>query len=77
MPDLDALYSKNANNMKASVIRELLKLTNQPGIISFAGGLPAPQTFPVEGLRAAADRVFSTRASPRPCSTAPPRATTS
>jgi 2-aminoadipate transaminase len=62
MPDLDALYSKNANNMKASVIRELLKLTNQPGIISFAGGLPAPQTFPVEGLRTAADRVFSTRA---------------
>jgi 2-aminoadipate transaminase len=62
MPDLDALYSKNANNMKASVIRELLKLTNQPGIISFAGGLPAPQTFPVEDLRAAADRVFSTRA---------------
>jgi 2-aminoadipate transaminase len=49
--------------MKASVIRELLKLTNQPGIISFAGGLPAPQTFPVEGLRAAAERVFATRSS--------------
>jgi 2-aminoadipate transaminase len=62
MLDLDALYSKNANNMKKSVIRELLKLTNQPGIISFAGGLPAPRTFPVEGLRAAAERVFATRA---------------
>ncbi len=62
MLDIEALYSKNANNMKASVIRELLKLTNQPGIISFAGGLPAPRTFPVEGLRAAADRVFAKRA---------------
>jgi 2-aminoadipate transaminase len=63
MLDLEARYSKNANNMKASVIRQLLKLTNQPGIISFAGGLPAPQIFPVEGLREAADRVFATRAS--------------
>jgi 2-aminoadipate transaminase len=63
MLDLDALYSKNANNMKKSVIRELLKLTNQPDIISFAGGLPAPQTFPAAELRAAADRVFATRAS--------------
>jgi 2-aminoadipate transaminase len=63
MLDLDAQYSKNANNMKASVIRELLKLTNQPDIISFAGGLPAPQTFPAAELRAAADRVLATRAS--------------
>ncbi len=62
MLDLESLYSANANNMKKSVIRELLKLTTQPGIISFAGGLPAPRTFPVEGLRAAADRVFRERA---------------
>ena len=63
MLDLEALYSANANNMKKSIIRELLKLTAQPGIISFAGGLPDPQTFPVEGLRLAADKVFSERAS--------------
>ncbi|MGA2547192.1 MAG: PLP-dependent aminotransferase family protein [Rectinemataceae bacterium] len=63
MPELESLYSANANNMKKSVIRELLKLTTQPGIISFAGGLPDPQTFPVEGLRAAADRVFTGRPS--------------
>jgi len=44
--------------MKKSVIRELLKLTNQPDIISFAGGLPAPETFPVEELREASDQVF-------------------
>lgn len=62
MLDLENLYSANANNMKKSVIRELLKLTAQPGIISFAGGLPAPQTFPVEDLRLAADKVFRERA---------------
>lgn len=57
--DLEKLYSKNANNMRKSVIRELLKLTSQPDIISFAGGLPAPETFPIEELRQAADRVFT------------------
>jgi len=44
--------------MKKSVIRELLKLTNEPDIISFAGGLPAPETFPIEELRQASDEVF-------------------
>jgi 2-aminoadipate transaminase len=61
MPDFESLYSANTNNMKKSVIRELLKLLTTPDIISFAGGLPAPQTFPVEGLRAAADKVFRER----------------
>ncbi|MFW6141528.1 MAG: PLP-dependent aminotransferase family protein [Candidatus Saliniplasma sp.] len=37
--------------MKASEIRELLKLTQKPGIISFAGGLPNPDAFPVESTR--------------------------
>ena len=59
---LESLYSKNANNMKKSVIRELLKLTQQPEIISFAGGLPDPDTFPVEDLQAAADLVFKKEA---------------
>ena len=63
MLDPTKLYSKNANNMQASVIRELLKLLTTPDIISFAGGLPAPQTFPVEGLRSAADKVFRERPS--------------
>jgi 2-aminoadipate transaminase len=58
MQDLSVYLSANARNMKKSVIRELLKLTNQPDIISFAGGLPAPETFPVEELRQASDRVF-------------------
>ncbi len=46
--------------MKRSTIRELLKLTSQPGMISFAGGLPAPETFPVDALRAASDKVLAT-----------------
>jgi 2-aminoadipate transaminase len=50
IPDLSGLYSKNALNMKRSLIRELLKLARQPEIISFAGGMPDPQTFPVEAL---------------------------
>ena len=62
MASFESLYSKNAQNMKKSVIRELLKLTQKPEIISFAGGLPAPETFPVEDLRAAADLVFTRHA---------------
>jgi 2-aminoadipate transaminase len=58
MIDFEAAYSANANNMKKSVIRELLKLIAQPEIISFAGGLPAPETFPVADLKIAADAVF-------------------
>ncbi|HPE90470.1 MAG TPA: PLP-dependent aminotransferase family protein [Spirochaetia bacterium] len=58
MPDFSHLYSINATHMKASTIRELLKLTQKPDIISFAGGLPAPDVFPVEDLRVAANAVF-------------------
>lgn len=48
--DLREIISLNAKGMKKSAIRELLKLTNDPDIISFAGGLPAPETFPKEEL---------------------------
>jgi len=48
--DVTTFYSKNAMNMKRSEIRELLKVTRQPDIISFAGGLPGPETFPVKEL---------------------------
>ncbi|HOV95047.1 MAG TPA: hypothetical protein PLT87_09215, partial [Spirochaetales bacterium] len=51
-------FSQNANNMRKSVIRELLKLTQQPNIISFAGGLPAPETFPVHDLEEATQQVY-------------------
>lgn len=38
-------------NIKASEIREILKITENPDIISFAGGLPAPELFPVEQIK--------------------------
>lgn len=44
-------FSNLAMNLKASEIRELLKLTTMPEIISFAGGLPAPELFPTEDLK--------------------------
>jgi 2-aminoadipate transaminase len=49
--DLNKIFSVNAQEMKRSAIRELLKLTQNPDIISFAGGLPAPDTFPIEDLK--------------------------
>lgn len=51
-------FSDRATGMKRSVIRELLKLTAKPGIISFAGGLPAPATFPVDYVEAAVEGVI-------------------
>ena len=44
--------------MNPSVIREILKLTELPGIISLAGGLPSPDTFPIEAMREATARVL-------------------
>ena len=46
-------YAARAERMRASEIRELLKLLEQPGIISFAGGIPDPALFPVAEARAA------------------------
>jgi len=44
-------YAERMDRIKASEIRELLKLTVRPEIISFAGGLPAPELFPVEEMK--------------------------
>jgi len=54
----DHRYAKRTQYMASSAIRELLKLTEQPDIISFAGGLPAPEVFPVEEFREACERVL-------------------
>lgn len=51
-------YAQRTQRMGSSAIRELLKLTEQPDIISFAGGLPAPELFPVEAFAAATQRVL-------------------
>lgn len=53
-------YADRLRQLRPSTIREILKVTAQPEIISFAGGLPAPELFPVDGVRAAADYVLST-----------------
>ena len=52
-------YAKRMQGMGSSAIRELLKLTQQSDIISFAGGLPAPELFPIDEFRAATERVLA------------------
>ena len=51
-------YAHRSQKAGSSVIRELLKLTEQPDIISFAGGLPAPEIFPVNEFREACNYVL-------------------
>ncbi len=51
-------YAHRMQKMGSSVIRELLKFTEQPDIISFAGGLPAPEVFPVKQFQEACNRVL-------------------
>ena len=50
--------ARRAVKMNPSVIREILKVTEKPGIISFAGGLPSPKTFPVSDFSAACEKVL-------------------
>ena len=52
-------YAQRTQRMGRSVIRELLKYTQQPDLISFAGGLPAPELFPIAEAQAAACRVLT------------------
>ncbi len=53
-----ARFAQRTQRVTSSAIRELLKLTEQPDVISFAGGLPAPELFPVAEFGAAVDRVL-------------------
>lgn len=46
-------FAERMSVLKASEIREILKVTQRPEIISFAGGLPAPETFPIEQIKEA------------------------
>lgn len=52
---MDYAFAGRVKQMESSAIREILKITDQPGIISFAGGLPAPEMFPLEEIRRAFD----------------------
>ena len=52
------VLARRANKMNPSVIREILKVTERPGIISFAGGLPSPKTFPIAEFATACEQVL-------------------
>ncbi|NIK78552.1 2-aminoadipate transaminase [Paenibacillus castaneae] len=52
-------FSSRVEQLKSSAVRDILKLTQGKDMISFAGGLPAEELFPVEAVREAADRVFT------------------
>lgn len=51
-------FAERTGQMNRSAVRELLKVTSQPGMISFAGGLPAEELFPIERVKQAAEAVL-------------------
>lgn len=57
--DYASRFSTRAQALQSSAIREILKVTERPEVISFAGGLPSPATFPVEAINAALQKVLS------------------
>lgn len=59
MLDWEHIFATRSSRMKASEIRELLKLLEQPDIISFAGGIPDPALFPADAFKAAYADIFS------------------
>ncbi|MCK4332476.1 MAG: PLP-dependent aminotransferase family protein [Thermoplasmatales archaeon] len=58
MEDIDRLYSDRAGKMRKSEIRELLKVTQDPEIVSLAGGLPNPKSFPIQDLQGIVNSVL-------------------
>lgn len=58
-PDWAARFSARMSRVRASEIRELLKLLDQPDILSFAGGIPDPGLFPAERIQAGYDAILA------------------
>src|SRR5882762_2950093 len=56
---MDWRITQRARKINSSAIRDILKVTERPEVISFAGGLPSPATFPVERIRAACADVLA------------------
>jgi 2-aminoadipate transaminase len=56
-------FAQRTQRMKGSAIRELLKFTEDPEVISFAGGMPAPEAFPIKEFTIACNRVLETQSS--------------
>lgn len=57
--DFDNLVSEKMKGVKASAIREIFKVAGKPDVISFAGGLPAPESFPVDAIKKICDDILS------------------
>jgi len=58
-------FAARVDGLKSSAIREILQVVNRPDVISFAGGLPAPELFPTELLGALARDLFQSREAPQ------------
>ena len=58
LPQTPWTLARRAEKMNPSVIREILKVTERPGVVSFAGGLPSPKTFPVQAFSQACAKVL-------------------
>jgi 2-aminoadipate transaminase len=54
----DRFFSVSSQQMKKSAIREILKLTQKPEMISFAGGLPSPDSFPIDDIKKISSEVL-------------------
>jgi len=59
----DNRFAQRTQKMKGSAIRELLKFTEDPEVISFAGGMPAPEAFPTKEFTEACNRILQTQSS--------------
>ncbi len=59
----DNRFAQRTQRMKGSAIRELLKFTEDPEVISFAGGMPAPEAFPTKEFTEACNRILQTQSS--------------
>jgi 2-aminoadipate transaminase len=61
--DWSGRLARRAHELRHSAVRELLKITEQPDFISFGGGMPAPELFPIESIAEASARVLRDRGS--------------
>lgn len=59
-PTWNSRFAQRTQRMKGSAIRELLKLTERPEVISFGGGMPAPEIFPNNEILKACERILTT-----------------
>ena len=59
MMDFERLLSDRTRRMNANAIREILKVVSKPGVISLAGGIPSPESFPMNIFRELTDRVLT------------------